>query len=187
MSLSKTYLLFAFAGCFLLHACANDPAKVKAFTRDDRQPVQTAHDVDMLYTDSAKLKIHITSPQVKDFAGSKPYTEMPEGVKVEFFDDAQTVNSYLTSNYAIRKQREQQTEARNDVVVVNIKGEKLNTEKLIWDEAKHRIYTDAFVKITTKDQVLMGNGLDSDESFTNYEIKDITGSFTLKDPDKKQP
>jgi len=90
------------------------------------------------------------------------------------------VNTSLTAKYAIRYEREQKMEARNDVVVVNIKGEKLNTEKLIWDGIRRKIYTDAFVKITTDDQILMGNGLESDETFSEYEIKNLTGTILLK-------
>ncbi len=48
--------------------------------------------------------------------------EMAKGVKVEFYNDSQTVNSYLTANYAINKKHEQIMEAKNDVVVVNISG-----------------------------------------------------------------
>ena len=47
------------------------------------------------------------------------------------------------------------------------------------DGKRKKIYTDAFVKITTADQVIMGNGLESDDTFTEYEIKDITGTIML--------
>jgi hypothetical protein len=39
------------------------------------------------------------------------------------------------------------------------------------------------VKITTEDQILMGNGLESDETFSEYEIKNLTGTILLKDGD----
>lgn len=179
----RTFPAILFVFFFLpgMQSCVNDPAKVKSFTQKDTLPLQSAHDIDMLYTDSAKLKIHLTAPEVQEFAGSKPYTLMPKGVKVEFYDDHGKIDSYLTANYAVRREREQFMEAKNDVVVVNTKGEKLNTEKLIWDGATRRIHTDASVKITTADQVIIGSGLDSDEHFENYEIKNITGTFLLKD------
>ena len=59
-------------------------------------------------------------------------------------------------------------------------GEKLETEKLVWDEANKTIYTDAFVKITTADQVIMGKGLKSNQDFTKYQINEITGTINLK-------
>lgn len=178
-------LLLAFVA--LISSCANDPAKVKSFTQSKKLPLQTAHDVDVLYSDSARLKIHLTAPQVDDYMGQETYTEMPKGVKVEFFNDSGKLDSYLTSNYAIRNQRQNMMEARNNVVVVNNRGERLNTEDLIWDGTKRRIHTDAYVTITTADQVIYGTGLESDEMFTDYEIKNVKGKVRLKEgPDEDQ-
>jgi LPS export ABC transporter protein LptC len=164
-----------------LTSCVNDPAVVNSFSKNAKIPLQTVNNVDLLYSDSAKLKVHMTAPVMEEFGGVNPYEEFAQGVKVEFYNDSQTVNSYLTANYAINKKREQIMEAKNDVVVVNIKGEKLNTEHLVWNGKTRRIHTEAGVKITTKDQVIIGTGLDSDERFEEYEIKNITGTFLLKD------
>lgn len=166
-------------------SCANDPEKVKKVTQKDTLPLQTALGVDVLFTDSAQLKIHLTAPKVEQYAGNRDYEEMTKGVRVEFYDDSGKVDSYLTANYAIRRVKDNRMEAKNDVVVVNTKGEKLNTEHLIWDGNKRRISTESSVKITTADQIIVGTGLESDETFTDYEIKNITGTFTLKEGEKK--
>jgi LPS export ABC transporter protein LptC len=168
----------------MLPACVNDPVKVNSLTKKEILPVQTAHGIDVLYTDSAELKVHMTAPQVEDYEGNNPYTEMKRGIKLEFFNDTGTVDSYLTADYAISKTRDQIMEAKRNVVVVNIKGEKLNTEHLIYDQAKHRIRTEAYVTITTADQIIYGTGLDSDETFTDYEIKNISGTILLKEGNK---
>ena len=169
-------LFTAFAG-----SCKNDPQEVNAVTKKDSFPLLTTHNVDMMYSDSARLKIHMTAPMVEDYGGINPKTVFRQGVFVEFYDDSAKVNSSLKSDYAERRDKEQIMVAKKDVVVVNIKGDQLNTEKLTWDGKRRKIYTDAFVKITTADQVIMGNGLESDETFTNYEIKDITGTIMLQD------
>jgi LPS export ABC transporter protein LptC len=183
----RPLLLISFTALLLLsqQGCANDPEKVKKITMRDTLPLQTAMGVDVLYSDSAKLKIHLTAPKVEQYAGNRQYEEMTKGVRVEFYDDEGKVDSYLTANYAIRRVRDNMMEAKNDVVVVNTKGEKLNTEHLIWDGNKRRITTESSVKITTADQIIMGTGLESDETFTNYEIKNITGTFTLKEGEDK--
>lgn len=64
---------------------------------------------------------------------------MPKGVKVEIYNDSGIIETKLTSNYAIRKIKENKMVAKNDVVVVNSKGEKLNTELLTWDGAKEEL------------------------------------------------
>jgi len=71
-------------------------------------------------------------------------------------------------------------EAKYAVEVVNKTGEKLETERLIWDEQNKRIYTDAFVKITTATEVIRGKGMESNQDFTKYQIKQVTGTIQLK-------
>ncbi|MDQ3111307.1 MAG: LPS export ABC transporter periplasmic protein LptC [Bacteroidota bacterium] len=177
----KHFALFIFFIVTLFVSCINDPVKVNSFSKNAKVPLQTVMNVDLLYSDSANLKVHMTAPMMEEYGGATPYEEMAKGVKVEFYNDSETVNSSLTANYAINKKHENIMEAKNDVVVVNIKGEQLNTEHLIWDGKKRRIHTDAFVKITTKDQIITGTGLDSDERFEEYEIKNISGTINLKD------
>ncbi len=162
-------------------SCINDPVKVNSFSKNTNVPLLTEHNVDIIYSDSAKAKIHVKAPLLEEFGGINPYEEMAKGVKVEFYNDSEKISSSLTANYAINKKRDQIMEAKNDVVVINTKGEKLNTEHLIWDGVKRRIHTESFVKITTKDQVIWGTGLESDERFEEYEIKNISGTILLKD------
>jgi LPS export ABC transporter protein LptC len=179
--LLQPVLFLVFFSAILFTGCINDPAEVNSFSKNDKLPLLTEKDVDLNISDSAKRKIHLTAPMMEEFGGINPYEEMLKGVRLEFFDEDEKMNGYLTANYAINHKREQLMEAKNNVVVVNTKGERLNTEDLIWDARKRRIHTDAFVKITTKDQVITGMGLDSDERFENYEIKNITGTILLKD------
>jgi LPS export ABC transporter protein LptC len=89
----------------------------------------------------------------------------------------------LTSNYAIDSTYANKMEAHEDVVVVNEKGERLNTEKLYWDRNTEQITSDVFVKITTEDQVIQGTGLISNQDFTEYRILNITGIINI-DNDK---
>jgi LPS export ABC transporter protein LptC len=163
----------------VLTSCSNDPQEIKKLTRKDTLPQQTATNVTLLYSDSARLKIKLTAPQIDEYAGSNPYTEMKKGVKVEFYDDSMKVSSSITSRYAIRRERDHTMEARNNVVVTNIKGERLETEQLIWDETRRIIYTKQAVKVTQADQIIHSEGLEADESFTNYTFKKVTGIFAL--------
>jgi hypothetical protein len=72
-------------------------------------------------------------------------------------------------------------EAKGNVVIINEKGEKLNTEHIVWDQKKETINSDVFVKITTNTEILMGDGLESNQSFTKYKILKIRGIINLKD------
>lgn len=174
MAMFALLLLFA-AGC------ENDLKEVRNFTQGKKLPLQTGQDIEVQYNDSGQVKIKLKAPQVDEYGGNAPYTEMPKGVNVQFFDDSLKVNTSLRANYAIRKERERFMEAKYNVVVVNVKNEKLETEHLVWDGAKRRIYTKSKVTITTADQITIGTGLESDELFTDYTIENVESIITLKE------
>lgn len=162
-------------------SCRNDPAEVNSLTQKDTLPLLTTQQVDMLVSDSARLKMHLTAPREEDFAGDNQRSVFPQGMHLDIYDDSGKVNSSVQSLYAERSMKDQKITAKQKVVVINVKGEKLETEKLTLDERTQRIYTDAFVKITTADQVIWGDGLDADAAFTEYEIKNITGTLMLNE------
>jgi LPS export ABC transporter protein LptC len=126
------------------------------------------------------VKVKITALQMDHYMGEAPYLEMPRGVNVLFYAGDMKMQSSMTANYAKRYERSGLMEAKNDVVVVNEKGEKLNTEHLIWDEANDRIYSDEFVKITTAEEIIYGTGFESNMYFTRYKIFNIKGVINLK-------
>ena len=65
--------------------------------------------------------------------------------------------------------------------VRNKKGETLNTEHLIWDKKKSLIRTEGFVKIHTKDEIIYGDGFESNDDFTEYTITNIHGMVNVKE------
>lgn len=179
----RSTLAYGIALLFLLtiSSCRNDPAEVNSLTQKDTLPLLSTRDVDMVYSDSARMKIHMTAPMAEDFGGTEQKTIFRQGVFVEFYDDSGFVSSSIRSQYAEDLPKEQIIVAKQKVVVVNIKGEMLETEKLTLNRRTNRIFTDAFVKITTADQVIWGDGLDADAAFTEYEIKNITGTLMLNE------
>ncbi len=69
---------------------------------------------------------------------------------------------------------------KQNVKLINVKGDTLSTEYLVWDEVKEKIYTDKFVKITTADQLIYGDGLVSNQNFTEYRITNVKGNIKIK-------
>lgn len=169
--------------CFLilLMACENDIATINLITSQNKLPVESGKDIEVIYSDSGRAKVKLNSPEMHRYSGKSPYMELPKGVNVLFFDEKQNIKSRLRSNYAIRYENERKMEAKNDVVVVNERGEQLNTEHLIWDQSQEKIYTNAFVKISTGKEVIYGEGLESNEDFTKYKIKKIKGTIDINE------
>jgi len=171
-----------------LTGCENDIEKVTLVTGKKSLPVETSEGLTILYSDSSRVKVKITTPKLVRLGSENPVTELPQGMLVEFYDENMNVNSTLKAKYALRKDLENIMEAKNDVVVVNAKGEKLNTEHLIWNEKTSKIYSDEFVKITTPDKIIYGNGFEANQDFTSYKIFNIKGTITInKDERAKNP
>jgi LPS export ABC transporter protein LptC len=162
-------------------ACENDPEEVEKYNQEEVFPVQSGKDVEILYSTKGRVKFKLMAPVLDQYTGEKPYREMPEGVHIQVYDSMMQLTSELTANYAIDKEYEELMEAKEDVVVINNKGEKLNTEHLIWNQKTDKITSDVFVKITTEDQILMGEGLIANPDFTEYKILKPKGVINIDD------
>ncbi len=104
---------------------------------------------------------------------------MPSGLHLQFYSDSMKVQSDLTAGYGISYDKSDQMIARNNVVVNNIYGEKLETEELIWDQNTEKISSEKFVKITTRDEIIFGDGFESNDDLSNYKIKKIRGTLQV--------
>ena len=168
-----------FSVLIVFASCENDIEKVKLLSDHRIAPVETASGIRILYSDSAKVQVEIIAKELNRFETENPYIEMPKGLQANFFDDSMHVKSKLTADYGIRYEREQKMEARKNVVVVNEKGETLNTEHLIWDERTEKLRSDEFVKITTKGEIIMGTGFEANQDFSKYKIFNIKGTIPI--------
>jgi LPS export ABC transporter protein LptC len=172
-----------------ISACENDVAVINSVTAADEKnkPIETSKNVEFLYSDSARVRSRLKTPLVDHYLGKKPYYEMSKGLDVVFYDALQKEQTKLTANYGIgydngnNENKMSIMEAKGNVVVINEKGDKLNTEHLIWNSNTKKIYTNEFVKITTKDEVIWGDGLEANEDFSEYEIKHVKGQIAVKD------
>ena len=87
-------------------------------------------------------------------------------LKVQFFDINGKKESELSSDYGIIDDENELMVVENNVVVRNINGDILETEKLNWNKQKEEIFTDEFVKISTENEVIFGEGLVSNQNFS---------------------
>lgn len=166
----------------LLSGCENDLEKVKLYGKGKELPIESGRNIKILYSDSARVQVEVNAPVLDRYDTENPYVEMPQGLRAFFYNDRMEVKSRLTADYGIRHERQQRMEARKNVVVVNEKGEQLNTEHLIWDEKQEKLRSDQFVKITTKDEIIFGNGFEANQDFSKYRIFKIKGTISINNP-----
>jgi LPS export ABC transporter protein LptC len=172
----------------VLVSCENNIEVVNAISNPNVLPEMSGTEVEILYSDSARLKARIVAPELNRFrkADAKPYIEFPKGMHVYFYDANKKVNAEVSARYAIYKEMEKLWEARNNVVVVNVKGDKLNTEKLFWNETTQKIYTDTYSKVTTVDgEVSIGErGLTANEDFSSWKLIGASGRMKFRDEER---
>ncbi len=160
--------------------------EVMILPKKELRPSQVGDSVTLLYSDSTQLKVVLKANRMLIFNKNvtEPYTLLPKGLFVTFFDDQEKVSATLKAHYGIRYDIKKQMEVKYAVELINKDGTKLETEKLIWNEVTQRIYTDAFVKITNRKEIIMGTGMESNQDFTKYEIKHVTGQIQINTDEK---
>ena len=170
-----------FTALFILPSCSNEDAKLKELTHGSSATLMSARNTEVIFSESGHLQARVTAPLANRFMGDYPYLEFPKGFTVQIFDSLQQVETTITGDYGKRIENTRIMEAKGNVVVRNEKKqEQLNTEFLTWDEKKHTIFTRVPVKITTPGKVLFGDGMESNESFSDYTILRPRGQMSVK-------
>lgn len=155
---------------------------ISALTVDDHATAETAKKVEVLYSDSGKVLIKLETDQLNRYAAEEPYLEFPQGLILYFYDSLMNVKTKLTANYGVSWEKTKIMEVKDDVVIIDFeKNETLNTEHLIWDQRQQKIYSDVFVKRTSADGVLYGDGFDAVESMRSYNLRNPRGIFTVEE------
>jgi LPS export ABC transporter protein LptC len=174
-------LLAALFALLTLGSCRNDLKEIARIQIPDTIAGQFISNGELYYSELGRTKVRIKSPVINNYETTDSYTELPEGFYAEFLDENLKVESTITAEYGIVLQKENLMRARRNVVVLSLKdNEQLNTEELIWDMNAKKIYTNQFVKLTSADKILFGDGFEADENFENRSIKKLRGEIMVK-------
>jgi len=171
--------------CGLLLSCSGTKEeKRQVFTQDD-VAIELGRDVEILYSDSALVRVRVTGPLLHNFTDREnPRQEFPEGVKIEFLEPDLSVKSTVTAKTAARYQEKGQIIARDSVVLTTAQQEKLETEELIWDEKRAKVFTEKFVKVTKPGEVIYGYGLEAEQDFSYWKITVPKGRIKVEQLDE---
>jgi len=178
----KYFLFMLMVLSIFISACENDLKKVEKIASNEASlPVEVSKEVELIYSDSSIVRAKLLTPTLKFYKVTNAYHEMPDGLFVEFYGAKKNIESTLSAKYGRKFQNQGIIEVRDSVVVINEKGERLDTEKLIWNEKTKKIYTNSFVRITTLKDVMFGEGMEANQNFTNYRIYKYRGSVSLEE------
>ena len=169
--------------CFLAIACVNDLADVDRLFDDTDPGVEIARNVEVMYSDSARVRVIISGPTLKRYLDKvNPRDEFPEGLHVDFLDDDSQVESTLDAQHGIRYPRDYKivvSDTTNKVILESVRGEKLETSELIWDEKEGTVYTDKFVKITKPEEIIFAYGFRAKQDFSEYTLLSVVAKWKV--------
>lgn len=176
-NLIKTAFL---ACCVFLCACENDEQEVNnLFKRKVGR--EEAKEVVITFTTGGKTKAILTAPLMYRVEDTVSYVEFPKTLEVNFYNEEGIADSKLTALYARYKESENIVFLKDSVKVVNIKGEKLDTDEMYWDRSRtgYEFYTEKPVRIRTLTHIINGVGMEASQDFINRHIKLVTGIIQI--------
>lgn len=166
-------------GVILTLAGCTAAVEKKVYVAPYTGPMMRANNITTIYSDSGNTKLKLQAPvqlllQTDD-------REFPEGIYVEFFDEAEDPKAILTSNYAIFYKKDNLYKISGNVIVDNKRqGKKLKTEELFWSPITKKIYTEKHLTIETISEIIEGEGMDANQDFSSYTIRKPIGIVSVK-------
>lgn len=150
-------------------------------------PEMTTTDVSMLVSDSGIIRYLTTAPiwYRYNLDPSNRYWYFPEGIQLDQLDNAMKSCAHIEADTAYNYETKKLWHLIRNVNISNIKGEKFQTHDLYWDLRNKEVFSDSFIHIERNHDIIEGYGFKSNDSFTEYEIRQTTGIFEVKNIDKK--
>ena len=166
---------------FAAPSCKNDPNEIRALTGKAHQAEDHAQDVTVVYSKDGKINMRIFAHDfVRNEGTRRPYINMNTNLKVEFYNDSSgTVDDILTADSSTYYEAQGDMIIWDSVQIITKKGEKLNTDELIWNASAQKFFTEKPVRITTPTEVIYGDGMEANSDFSWYQITKPKGTVQV--------
>ena len=161
----------------VITSCTNDTKLVQEFVSDKDMPIEQIKGAQMIHTENGKIKVRVIANIIERFQDVQPALIFSDNLEVYFYNDSSQLQSTLMADYASIDEEKKIMFAKNNVILISIDDKRLETDELVWDEKKNKIYTDRKVKISTKKEVIFGEGFISTPDFKEYSITKVHGTF----------
>jgi len=179
-------LLAAFiAGCSILYGCEND-LKDLPNKKDKRAALDEGHDIEIYLSQAGKIKGKLTAPLMYIYQADSSYTEFPNTLHVDFYNDSLVKESQLDARYAKDRSWENKVYLKDCVVVINIiKGDTLRCQEMWWDKNTQKFYTNKPARYSSRDHFVNygKNGLEAKQDLSNLVFYDNSGTLPVPKDD----
>lgn len=127
-------------------------------------------------TKNGAVNSRFYAPLVEEYKyAPSPYREFPRGIDIITYDSLGNVKSTLVANYALFWMDLELWETKGDVKATNQDGDMLETPQLFWNQKTERVYSNNHTRLTQGEDVLEGEGFESDQDFTEWVFRKPRG------------
>lgn len=175
--------MIGFLLCILCTSCNEKESEFQEVTTPRfAQPLMSADSVVTIISDSGVTRYRISTPQwnVYDHVAD-PYWDFPQGIKLERFDTLLHIDARMWADTAHFLEKKALWEFRGHVSARNLRGEVFETSQLFFNQDLERFYSDRLIRIHQSDKILVGEGFESNASFSHYTIRHPKGIFPVQD------
>ncbi|MEO6831403.1 MAG: LPS export ABC transporter periplasmic protein LptC [Chitinophagaceae bacterium] len=174
-------ILPGFFFLLLMASCSNSKQEIDEVMSKASLGEERGKDVTILYSRGGHVSTRLFAHTfIRALSANPPYTEMRDGLNVEFYDDSLHIKNTLTAGYARWYELENNILIRDSVKIVNDRGEELQTSELVWNQKIQKFFTEKPVRIITKTQTLNGTGMEASQDFSTYRIYNLTGQVKVE-------
>jgi LPS export ABC transporter protein LptC len=162
-------------GSFLISCRESiDPDALKVYDG----PMNSATNIFLIHSDSAIVRSEITAPSQLEYLNGDQ--EFPEGIEIKFFTKEGQLETTMRADRGFFMKNENLYRGEGNVQIKNLlKDQSLQSEEIFWNQAQKKIYTEKFVTIQDKQTLFNGTGLEADDSFSVYSLKEVRDSRTI--------
>tara|TARA_B100001175_G_C19514512_1_gene646336 strand:- start:6079 stop:6666 length:588 start_codon:yes stop_codon:yes gene_type:complete len=176
--LKKRFLVFAVA---LFFSCDYGASTLNQINRFKENPVGTAYDIRMTYTDSTVIKAILTAPINLDYTHlSFKYSEFPEGLKIIFYNNKNEENT-LVADYGILYNQTKIIDLKGNVVLFSDDGSRLETDQMYWDSENEWLFTEQPFTFKNVNYDMAAIRLDTNKEFSKFQTGKLTGTMLVKE------
>lgn len=178
---SRILACIACVFALFMQSCNNEISEIRAITDPNQMPLQTTEDATYFFTENGKPNTKLSAHKLEQFEGTEADAIIASGgFKMTLYDNQSKEKAWIDGKDGKYFEEEKKLVAWNGVTLTNVKGEKMETEELIYLEDSARIYTDKTVVITTANgSIIRGRGMVSNDSFTKYKILQPNGDLII--------
>ena len=159
-------------------SCENDARQVADLTGPVIL-VEEGRNITSFLSQNGVMKAKLIAPLLLRYQADTVYSEFPDSLHVDFYDDSLRVETQLNALYGKYIETYNRIYLRDSVVVFNSSGDTLRCPEMWWDQSKALFYNDTTWRLDSKNGThLVGTGgFEASQDLKRITFKNPKGVF----------